>query len=37
VADRLLVLAAGAPLAVGDPAAVMADAEVQRVFLGIEA
>ena len=37
VADRLLVLNSGATLAEGEPAAVMADPEVQRVFLGIEA
>jgi branched-chain amino acid transport system ATP-binding protein len=37
VADRLLVLNSGATLAEGEPATVMADPEVQRVFLGIEA
>jgi branched-chain amino acid transport system ATP-binding protein len=37
VADRLLVLNAGATLAEGDPERVMADPEVQRVYLGIEA
>jgi branched-chain amino acid transport system ATP-binding protein len=37
VADRLLVLSAGAVLAEGPPAEVMANPEVQRVFLGIEA
>ena len=37
VADRLLVMNFGATLAEGSPAAVMADPEVQRVFLGIEA
>jgi len=37
VADRLLVISAGAPLAEGAPPDVMADPEVQRVFLGIGA
>jgi branched-chain amino acid transport system ATP-binding protein len=37
VADRLLVLNAGAILAEGEPAAVMADRDVQRIYLGIEA
>ncbi len=37
VADRLLVLNAGATLADGEPQRVMADPEVQRVYLGIEA
>ncbi len=37
VADRLLVISAGATLAEGEPARVMADPEVQRVFLGIGA
>jgi len=37
VADRLLVMNAGAALAEGDPQQVLADSEVQRVYLGIEA
>jgi len=37
VADRLLVMNAGAVIAEGEPAAVMADGEVQRIYLGIEA
>ena len=37
VADRLLVLSSGAKLAEGDPERVMADPEVRRVYLGIEA
>ena len=37
VADRLLVLNLGRPLAEGAPAVVMADPEVQRVYLGLEA
>ncbi len=37
VADRLLVLSSGATLAEGEPERVMADPEVQRVYLGIEA
>ena len=37
VADRLLVLNAGATLADGEPQRVMADPGVQRVYLGIEA
>jgi len=37
VADRLLVMNAGAVLTEGPPAAVMADDRVQRVYLGIEA
>ena len=37
VADRLLVMNSGATLAEGDPAEVMADREVQRIYLGIEA
>jgi branched-chain amino acid transport system ATP-binding protein len=37
VATRLLVLAAGAKLAEGDPREVLASAEVQRVYMGIEA
>ncbi|GAB4061439.1 ABC transporter ATP-binding protein [Uliginosibacterium sediminicola] len=35
--DRLLVLNFGAKLADGTPDAVMADAEVQRVYMGLEA
>jgi len=34
VADRLLVLHSGRKLAEGDPAQVLADPEVQRVYLG---
>jgi len=37
VADRLIVLNFGTILAEGEPARVMADAEVQRIYLGIEA
>jgi branched-chain amino acid transport system ATP-binding protein len=37
VADRLLVLNFGRKIAEGAPKAVMADAEVQRVYMGIEA
>ncbi len=37
VADRLLVMNSGATLAEGEPAAVMADREVRRIYLGIEA
>jgi branched-chain amino acid transport system ATP-binding protein len=37
VADRLLVMNFGTTLAEGPPAAVLADREVQRVYLGIEA
>jgi branched-chain amino acid transport system ATP-binding protein len=37
VADRLVVLNAGAVLAQGEPATVMADAEVRRIYLGLEA
>jgi len=37
VAERLLVISSGATLALGEPARVMADPEVQRVFLGIGA
>jgi branched-chain amino acid transport system ATP-binding protein len=37
VATRLLVLAAGAKLTEGDPREVLASAEVQRVYMGIEA
>ena len=34
VADRMLCLAAGAVLAVGTPAEVLADAAVREVYLG---
>ncbi len=37
VADRLLVMSQGRPLAEGPPASVMADPEVRRVYLGLEA
>jgi len=37
VADRLLVMNSGAVLAEGEPTAVMADREVRRIYLGIEA
>ena len=37
VADRLVVLDFGRKIAEGTPAAVMADAEVRRVYMGIEA
>ena len=37
LADRLLVINFGAKLAEGAPAAVMADAEVRRVYMGLEA
>jgi branched-chain amino acid transport system ATP-binding protein len=37
VADRLLVMNSGTTLAEGEPAAVMADREVRRIYLGIEA
>ena len=37
VADRLLVMNSGATLAEGEPASVMADREVRRIYLGIEA
>jgi branched-chain amino acid transport system ATP-binding protein len=37
VATRLLVLAAGATLAEGDPQTVLGSAEVRRVYMGIEA
>ncbi len=37
VADRLLVLNFGEKIAEGSPQAVMADPEVQRVYMGIEA
>jgi branched-chain amino acid transport system ATP-binding protein len=36
VADRLLVINFGAKLAEGEPLAVMANAEVKRVYMGIE-
>jgi branched-chain amino acid transport system ATP-binding protein len=36
VADRLLVINFGAKLAEGEPQSVMANAEVQRVYMGIE-
>ncbi len=37
IADRLFVINFGQPLAEGEPQAVMADPEVQRVYMGIEA
>jgi branched-chain amino acid transport system ATP-binding protein len=37
LADRLFVINFGCRLAEGDPRAVMADAEVQRVYMGMEA
>jgi branched-chain amino acid transport system ATP-binding protein len=37
IADRLVVLNLGRKLAEGEPRAVMADAEVQRVYMGMEA
>jgi len=37
IADRLFVINFGQPIALGKPQAVMADAEVQRVYLGVEA
>jgi len=37
VADRLFVINFGQPIALGAPQAVMADPEVQRVYLGVEA
>jgi branched-chain amino acid transport system ATP-binding protein len=37
IADRLLVLHFGQTLAEGEPAAVMADPEVRRVYMGLEA
>jgi branched-chain amino acid transport system ATP-binding protein len=37
IADRLFVINFGQPLAQGEPRAVMADPEVQRVYMGIEA
>jgi branched-chain amino acid transport system ATP-binding protein len=37
IADRLFVINFGQPIALGAPLAVMADPEVQRVYLGVEA
>jgi len=37
VATRLIVLDSGAVLAQGEPRAVIASADVQRVYMGIEA
>jgi branched-chain amino acid transport system ATP-binding protein len=37
VADRLLVMSEGRPLAEGEPRAVMANPEVRRVYLGVDA
>ncbi|HEX6721628.1 MAG TPA: ABC transporter ATP-binding protein [Burkholderiaceae bacterium] len=37
IADRLFVINFGQPIALGAPQEVMADAEVQRVYLGVEA
>jgi branched-chain amino acid transport system ATP-binding protein len=37
IADRLFVVNFGQKLAEGEPRAVMADPEVQRVYMGIEA
>jgi branched-chain amino acid transport system ATP-binding protein len=37
IADRLFVINFGQPLALGTPQAVMANPEVQRVYLGVEA
>lgn len=37
IADRLLVINFGEKLAEGEPAAVMADPEVRRVYMGLEA
>jgi branched-chain amino acid transport system ATP-binding protein len=37
LADRLFVINFGKPLAEGEPQAVMADPEVQRVYMGMEA
>jgi branched-chain amino acid transport system ATP-binding protein len=37
IADRLFVINFGQPIALGAPQAVMADPEVQRVYLGVEA
>jgi branched-chain amino acid transport system ATP-binding protein len=37
VADRLLVLNFGEKIAEGLPQAVMADPDVQRIYMGIEA
>jgi branched-chain amino acid transport system ATP-binding protein len=36
IADRLLVINFGRTLAEGKPQAVMADAEVRRVYMGME-
>jgi branched-chain amino acid transport system ATP-binding protein len=36
VATRLIVLDAGAKIAEGDPRAVIASAQVQRVYMGVE-
>jgi branched-chain amino acid transport system ATP-binding protein len=36
IADRLFVINFGQPLAEGEPQAVMADPQVQRVYLGVE-
>jgi branched-chain amino acid transport system ATP-binding protein len=36
IADRLVVINFGAKLAEGEPRAVMADPEVQRVYMGME-
>jgi len=37
IADRLFVINFGQPIALGAPQAVMADPDVQRVYLGVEA
>ena len=37
IADRLFVINFGCKLAEGDPRAVMANADVQRVYMGMEA
>jgi branched-chain amino acid transport system ATP-binding protein len=37
IADRLFVINFGQPLAEGEPQAVMANPEVQRVYMGVEA
>ena len=37
VADRLFVINFGAKLGEGEPQSVMKDAEVQRVYMGLEA
>jgi len=37
IADRLFVIDFGQPIAEGEPQAVLADPEVQRVYLGVEA